>query len=265
MKGWEKSGIVGVISGGWGPYKYSIINVTYSFFYLLLVENGCLKKNQNSDFIMSLLLKGICNRLRTPVILKTVPLKVRLCNYMNLSKDVTIFVKDSTTTVNLLSFMGVTQWFILTYNSFVFAQHLPAFFSWIPTDPTDVNLDSKRIPRAAWTFRYAAGLFLFSTSTAVLAAACIFSGRSVHSITLLKASDKVVFKTYTPIATLMSTTARIPNVSALGPRARTKQHLPIKVKNTYFNFMVDLSGDLKHPTLFDRTVGATRDFGVKKK
>merc|ERR1712243_103553 len=200
-------------------------------------------------------LNVIQHRLQNQPMLKAIPLKIRKCFYLNLSKDVTVYMRDNAHAVRLLSFCAFSQWGVITYNSIFFYQHLPAYFSWIPKDPSDVLEGSGRVVRAKWSYRLAASLFLFSTSTMVILAACVHSFRCVHSVTLLKSSDKVLLKTYTPLGTIHNTLASIPNVSAIRPRSASSRYVPLKVKDQYFNFLVDLSGRFTHPTLFDRTVG----------
>ena len=222
-----------------------------------------------SEVIMKFL-TGLRYTFHHQSIFKAIPLKIRKCFYLNVSKDVNIYKYDNARFARLLTICASGQWFVMTHMSVVMFQHMPAFFSWIPLDePSDkqdtMSKDNQRIPCAKWTYRLAFSLFTFGISCAVLAGSCIYCARTVQSITLLKSSDKVLFKTYTPIGTLQNTIVPVAHVSALQSRTASMGYVPLRVKDYHFNFIVDKSGHFSQPSLFERTVGIKRDFGKKSK
>ncbi|XP_057317720.1 transmembrane protein 223-like [Hydractinia symbiolongicarpus] len=187
--------------------------------------------------------------------------------YLNIPKDVNIYNHKSAGFARILGLTGFGQWIVVSYMSFVMYQNMPAFFNWIPTDRSTDNMStqSKRLPLADWKYRLGFAIFSFGASCAMLVTTYMYCFRSVSSITLLKESQKVLFTTYTPIGTIRNFAIDVRNVSAIQPRAGKMTQIPLKLKGYQFHFLVDKAGSFPHPSLFDRTVGVKRDFGIQKK
>lgn len=82
--------------------------------------------------------------------------------------------------------------------------------------------------------------------------------RSVRYLVLRKDGKSVAFVTYTPVGKNRITDANLGHISAQQHRQSVNVHLPIKVKGRWFYFLLDKRGQFPNPSLFDNTVGLSR-------
>jgi len=183
-----------------------------------------------------------------------------------LPKDVTIYTFENKNNIRFLAVAGATAGLVIVNMSYVLYKSCPAFFKWIPAEEISLK-KGQRTPRAKWWFRASFSFFMLLVAGGLVGGICGYSGRCVQSITLLKSSGEVLLTTYTPLGTAYKTIVPIRHVSALEPLQGEYKagYLPLKVKDHSFNFLVNRTGDFPRPTLFERTVGMSRNFGIEKK
>lgn len=185
--------------------------------------------------------------------------------YLSVPKDVNIYKNNGGAGfARLVGVAGLGQWIVITYMSSVTFQNMPAFFKWIPAEKSE-DKESQRLPLADWKYRIGFATFTFGAACAMMVTTYMYCFRSVSSITLLKSSDQVLFSTYTPLGSIRHFKISVRDVSAVQPRSSKMTQVPLKLKDHYFHYLVDKSGQFPQPSLFDRTVGIKRNFGMGKK
>jgi len=191
-------------------------------------------------------------------------------NYLSVPKDVLLYENNTPGLLRLVGLCGLSQWLVITYMSSVMYQTMPSFFTWIPAEKASAVTDeskpiSQRLPLAEWKYRFGFSLFTFTASTAILFTSFMYCLRTVSTIRLLHNSNKVYISTYTPLGTKQAFIEKLSNISAIQPRHTPMTQVPIKIKDRYFHFLLDKSGKFPQPSIYDRTVGIKRDFGIEKK
>ncbi|NXL55107.1 TM223 protein, partial [Podilymbus podiceps] len=94
----------------------------------------------------------------------------------------------------------------------------------------------------------------------IVAAGCLFPLRAVRRVTLLRGGGEVTISTHGPLGLGRGPTFTVPlrHVSCRAHRSEVQATVPLKVKGRPFFFLLDKRGQLRHPRLFDVTVGAYR-------
>lgn len=77
---------------------------------------------------------------------------------------------------------------------------------------------------------------------------------------LHKGGKDVSFVTYTPFGANRIMKVPLTHISAQESRISAKSQLPIKVKNRWLFYMLDMRGEFKNPQLYDYTAGLKRSF-----
>lgn len=75
---------------------------------------------------------------------------------------------------------------------------------------------------------------------------------------LRKGGKDVTVVTYTPFGENRMFTLGLENINCKETRQATRSQLPIKIKNHWFHYIVDMKGEFRNTTLFDHTVGLRR-------
>lgn len=88
----------------------------------------------------------------------------------------------------------------------------------------------------------------------------MFTLRSVRYLVLRKGGESVTFVTYAPFGQNRMMTVALENVSSQEIRRNAKSQLPIKVKNRFLYYILDMRGEFRNTSLFDYTVGLKRTF-----
>ncbi|KAK4872680.1 hypothetical protein RN001_014709 [Aquatica leii] len=174
----------------------------------------------------------------------------------NVVKDVILFKYENPRFFRLLNLFGICQFGFWTYLS------LFAF-----TSLRDAPVSTSE--NAAWWQRINLGENMYkNTLTAVsfiigygtLTIACLYTLRSVRYLVLRKGGSQVTFVTYTPIGPNRMMTVNLENVSCVESRGHARSQLPIKVRNHFLYYILDMKGEFKNSALFDYTAGLKRTF-----
>lgn len=88
----------------------------------------------------------------------------------------------------------------------------------------------------------------------------MFTLKSVRYLVLHKGGNHVSLITYTPLGKNRTVTVKLENVCCKESRSNTRSQLPLKIKNHYLHYIMDMKGEFKNPTLFDYTAGLRRSF-----
>jgi len=218
-------------------------------------------------------LRYVCFHHR--MILKRIPLKISKCFYQSVAKNVVIYSSDNKSMyVKLLSVFGFAQLFMASQMAFVSYETLPALFSWMSEDESNQKEDGtdehnifkvtdkerKTLPLAKRSIRLGLSIFTLTISCVTFFSIGFLSVRRIHSITLLKSGNNVLFKTYNPTGSLRDTIVPVSSVSALSELTRKTDGIRFRLKGHYGNYLVYKSGSFPNPDLFARTVGKKRDF-----
>ncbi|KAI5637857.1 hypothetical protein NE865_09372 [Phthorimaea operculella] len=130
-----------------------------------------------------------------------------------------------------------------------------------PVDQSKVTVDTpwyKRINLGENKYRNALGGIAFTVGTGSLFMIWMYTLKSVRFLILNKGGKHVTFVTYTPFGKNRIMTVPIENVCCKETRTNAKVQLPLKVKNTWMHYMLDMRGEFKQPILFDSTAGLAR-------
>lgn len=87
-----------------------------------------------------------------------------------------------------------------------------------------------------------------------------FTLRSVRYLVLHKGGKDVSLVTYTPFGPNRIMKVPLTDISAHESRITAKSQLPLKVKNRWLFYMLDMRGEFKNPQLYDYTAGLRRNF-----
>lgn len=102
---------------------------------------------------------------------------------------------------------------------------------------------------------------LYFTGGSILAAAVMFSRRSVSALILRKGGENVTFVLFGFLGIRTSFTVPISRVSCRHSRSAVTSQLPMKVKGHSFHYILDKQqGRFLNGRLFDYTVGMKRVF-----
>lgn len=88
----------------------------------------------------------------------------------------------------------------------------------------------------------------------------MYTLKSVRYLILNKGGRHLTFVTYTPYGKNRMMKVPIDNVCCKEQRTAAKVQLPLKVKDMWMHYMLDMKGEFKHPVLFDSTAGLFRKF-----
>lgn len=86
----------------------------------------------------------------------------------------------------------------------------------------------------------------------------MFSLKSVRYLILRKGGDAITFVTYGPFNKNRMMTVNLKYISCKDTRGSARTYLPIKVKNQFLHYILDMKGEFKNTKLFDYTAGLKR-------
>ncbi|NXM51929.1 TM223 protein, partial [Illadopsis cleaveri] len=168
------------------------------------------------------------------------------------SRDVVLYQHDRSRFFRLLGLFCTGQGLFWAYlGHFAFTSLRPAPGPG-PDDPLRPR-DNK------WRFGFTASCLTVGSLT--LAAGYALPLRWVSRLTLLRGGSAVTVDTPGPLGWgRRSLTVPLRDVSGRAHRNEVAVTVPIKVRGRPFYFLLDKRGQLRHPRLFDVTVGAFRKF-----
>lgn len=101
-------------------------------------------------------------------------------------------------------------------------------------------------------------VFFLSTGYGILTISWIYTLKSIRYLVLRKGGDQLTLVTYAPFGKNRMFTVDLNNVCCKQMRSQSTSTLPLKVKNHYFHYILDMRGEFKNETLFDHTAGLKR-------
>lgn len=94
----------------------------------------------------------------------------------------------------------------------------------------------------------------------LLLLAWTFTVRSVRYLILHKGGKEVSLVTYTPFGVNRIMKVPLTAISAQESRTSASSQLPLKVKDRWLFYMLDMRGEFKNAQLYDYTAGLKRNF-----
>lgn len=173
-------------------------------------------------------------------------------------KDTILFKYDNPRFFRLMNVFAMSQFFFWVYLShFAFSTMKNVPISQEKKEDKDLSW-WRKINFGKYRNGIAAGSFLIGWGT--LAICWMYTLRSVRYLILKKGGKELLFITYTPLGHHRSMTVPLEKVSAKQSRLSAKVHLPLKVRGTYFNYILDMSGSFLNSQLFDYSAGLRRSW-----
>lgn len=171
------------------------------------------------------------------------------------AKDVILYRYDNPKFFRIVNIFALCQfgfWTYLSHFAFTSMRDAP-----VPKDRDDLPW-WRKINLGENKYRNGLTVLSFLIGYGILAAAWLFTLKSVRYLILRKGGDKLTFVTYTPFGKNRMMTVDVNKVSSQESRQNARVQLPIKVKNFHLFFMLDMKGEFKNPKLFDHTAGLKR-------
>lgn len=189
---------------------------------------------------------------------KTEPVKCK--SYMdvktNVAKDVILFKYENPRFFKVLNLFGASQ--------FVFWGYLSIFAYTNLKDapvPVEENADWwRKINLGENKYKNTIAALSFFIGYGILVITWMYTLRSVRYLVLRKGGKDISFVTYTPMGNNKILTVGLDQVSCKQMRAAAPVQLPLKIKNHYLHYILDMKGEFKNPTLFDHTAGLKRNW-----
>ncbi|KAK5640431.1 hypothetical protein RI129_011242 [Pyrocoelia pectoralis] len=172
----------------------------------------------------------------------------------NLVKDVILYKYDNPRFfkfLNIFAFCQFSFWTYLSLFAYTSLRDAP-----VPSSTTApwwqrINLGENK-------YRNGITFLSFLLGYGILSISWMYTLRSVRYLVLHKGGGKVTFVTYTPYGVNRMMTVGLENVSSQQTRQSATTQLPIKVKNRFMYYILDMKGEFKNGPLFDYTAGLKR-------
>ncbi|KAL0871692.1 hypothetical protein ABMA27_004208 [Loxostege sticticalis] len=175
----------------------------------------------------------------------------------NVVKDVVLFKYENPKFYMYMNIFAVVQYMFWSYlGIFAFSSLRDA-----PVDKTKIDDDTpwfRRINLGENKYRNGLGTIAVLVGTGSLAMIWMYTLKSVRYLILNKGGRHVTFVTYTPFGKNRMMKVPVEHLCCKESRQLARVQLPIKVKNTWMHYMLDMRGEFKNPLLFDSTAGLAR-------
>ncbi|XP_049874332.1 transmembrane protein 223 [Pectinophora gossypiella] len=175
----------------------------------------------------------------------------------NVAKDVILFKYENPKFYQYMNLFAVIQYMFWSYlGVFAFTTLRDA-----PVDQSKINEDTpwyRRINLGENKYRNTLGAVAILVGTGSLGMIWMYTLKSVRYLILNKGGRHVTFVTYAPFGKNRMMTVPLENICCKENRTNARVQLPLKVKNTWMHYMLDMRGEFKNPLLFDSTAGLAR-------
>ncbi|XP_013188609.1 transmembrane protein 223 [Amyelois transitella] len=175
----------------------------------------------------------------------------------NVAKDVILFKYENPKFFMYMNLFAVVQYMFWSYLG------LYAF-----STLRDAPVDQSKVDESTPWFRkinlgenkYKNGLATLAVviGTGSLAMIWMYTLKSVRYLILNKGGQHLTFVTYSPFGKNRLMKVPLNYVCCKENRANARVQLPLKVKNQWMHYMLDMRGEFKNPLLFDSTAGLAR-------
>ncbi|XP_059061663.1 transmembrane protein 223 isoform X2 [Achroia grisella] len=130
-----------------------------------------------------------------------------------------------------------------------------------PVDESKITEDTpwfRKINLGENKYKNGLGILSVAIGTGSLAIIWMYTLKSVRFLILNKGGRHLTFVTYSPFGRNRIIKIPIENVCCKENRSNARVQLPLKVKNQWMHFMLDMRGEFRNPLLFDSTAGLMR-------
>ncbi|KAF5272740.1 hypothetical protein FQA39_LY07767, partial [Lamprigera yunnana] len=172
----------------------------------------------------------------------------------NVIKDVILYKYENPKffkTLNIFAFCQFGFWSYLSFFALTTLKDIPASESQDAEWWKKINLGESK-------FKNSLSIISFVLGFGVLSISWLYTLRSVRYLVLHKGGSKLSFVTYTPLGANRIMTVPLENVSCRESRLLANSQLPIKIKNRFMHYILDMKGEFKNNSLFDSTAGLKR-------
>ncbi|GFO20497.1 transmembrane protein 223-like protein [Plakobranchus ocellatus] len=156
----------------------------------------------------------------------------------------------------MLSYFGIFQLGMWSYLSlFAFQQ-----FKAVPVGLQDTSEMPwyKKLLYKQGQYKNALSLLSFIVGGVVFFITLSYPRRVIKSLLLLKGGDRVKITTYSWLGKTHTFTTPLDHLSCMESRSGKGHHIPMKIKNYNFYFIIDKQGSFPKTDLFDHVVGIKR-------
>lgn len=174
----------------------------------------------------------------------------------NVIKDVILFKYENPKFFKMLNVFALCQfgfWTYLSHFAYTTLRDVPMPKSEELSWWRKINLGEQK-------YRMTLTVIAFLAGYGILTISWMYTLRSVRYLVLHKGGKKVSFVTYGPFGNNRILTVGLENVSCKEMRSAATVQLPVKVRNQYLHYILDMRGEFKNPMLFDHTAGLKRRF-----
>ncbi|XP_011552136.2 transmembrane protein 223 [Plutella xylostella] len=175
----------------------------------------------------------------------------------NVANDVVLFKYENPKYFKYMNLFAAVQYMFWAYiGAFAFTSLKDA-----PVDESKITAETpwfRKINMGEPKYKNTLGTAAVVVGGASLGIIWMYTLKSVRFLILNKGGKHVTFVTYSPFGQNRMMKVPLENVCCKESRATAKVQLPIKVKNTWMHYMLDMRGEFKNPTLFDSTAGLFR-------
>ncbi|KAM3966121.1 transmembrane protein 223 [Aphomia sociella] len=175
----------------------------------------------------------------------------------NVIKDVILFKYENPKFYMYMNVFAIVQYMFWSYlGIFAFSSLRDA-----PVDKSKITEDTpwfRKINLGENKYKNGLGTIAVVIGTGTLGVIWMYTLKSVRFLILNKGGRFLTFVTYTPFGKNRIMKVPIENVCCRENRANAQVQLPLKVKNQWMHFILDMKGEFKNPLLFDSTAGLLR-------
>ncbi|XP_035204787.1 transmembrane protein 223-like [Stegodyphus dumicola] len=179
----------------------------------------------------------------------------------NLKKDVLLYSLEKTRVYKYISIFGIAQLAVWVFYAGTLFTNLRDV-SKIEGPVVEMPKSSlwKRINLGDIRYRIVAVLACLSIGIGTAFITYTLPLRVIKALTLCKGGNMASIVTYAPFGrTTREFKVPLHQLSCLVSRKEATSYIPLKIKNTWFYYLVDCKGHFCQPSLFDFTVG-TKSF-----
>ncbi|KAL4703254.1 hypothetical protein ACJJTC_018019 [Scirpophaga incertulas] len=177
----------------------------------------------------------------------------------NVVKDVILFKYENPKYFTYMNIFAVVQYMFWSYLG-IFAYNS---LRDAPVDKSKISDDTpwyRRINLGDNKYKNSLASIAIIVGTGSLAMIWMYTLKSVRYLILNKGGKHLTFITYSPFGKNRIMKVPIECVSCKENRAQARVQLPLKVKNTWMHYMLDMRGEFRNTMLFDSTAGLSRKF-----
>ncbi|XP_041987011.1 transmembrane protein 223 [Aricia agestis] len=175
----------------------------------------------------------------------------------NVAKDVILFKYENPKFYKYMNIFAVIQYVFWTYLGFFAFKSLKD----APVDRSAIDENTpwfKKINLGENKYKNTLSTIAIVIGTGSLAMIWMYTLKSVRYLILNKGGRHVTFVTYSPFGQNRIMKVPVENICCKEHRRTARVQLPLKVKNTFMHYMLDMRGEFKNVLLFDSTAGLKR-------